>query len=113
MTKGMKTASVLLTVYCSLCILTCLCMRLYTTFFPSGFSSVCFKVGVFLAITSAINPLGLCCAIVNLFGDFRVKRETGAPPRWHIRLWLLAGIPLSAVCWCLCICSFVYHSGGV
>ena len=110
--KAMKAATVLQILYCVGCVIVLVCMPLYTAFYPTAFGEVCFRIGATLALFSALNPLGLICAIVNGVGYYRNRTEISDERKKNsIYIWVAVGPILTSVLWYLSLCSYIYHSG--
>ena len=112
MTKTMKTCSVLLTFYFCLCGIVMICMPLYTRFYPSVFSTACFRIGAIVNFFCALNPMGIVSAIVNIFSYVSLRRQGRKPSSWLLA-WFIAGPFIAIAGWLQAIYSFVNHSGGV
>lgn len=112
MNKAMKAATALQILYCIGCVIVLVCMPLYTALYPTAFGEVCFRIGGTLALLSAINPMGLICAIINGVGYYRNRAAlSDERKRNGIYVWVAAGPMLTTLLWYLSICSFVHHSG--
>lgn len=88
-------------------------MPLYTAYYPSDFARVCFEIGVIMTLLSAINPIGIICAVTNLVSYIDHRKDADHKPSSKILLWVIVGPILTTLFWCLSIFFFVSHSGGV
>ncbi len=104
--KLFKTSVILQIIYCTCCMLVCVCMPLYHEFYTTPFGDICFKIGATLTLVSTFNPMGLFGVIISWFSFFnsRSKKELFGS---------LFSPLIIAISWILSVCFFVGYSGGV
>lgn len=112
MSKAMKASTALQVLYCIGCVTVLVCMPLYSVFYATEFGEICFRIGGTMALLSAINPIGIICAIINGVGYYRKRAElSDERGKDRVYIWVAAGPVLTTLVWYLSICSFIYHSG--
>ncbi len=112
--KIFNVCAILQCLYCLGCIIVMICMPLYTAFYPSEFSDICFGIGAVMNLISFLNPVALICWIIILIAfciDHKVIRNKKV--KIVMIIWLVLSPILSVLCWIGSVCSFVAHSGGV
>lgn len=115
MIKAMKISFALQLLYCIGCGIVLVCMPLYTLFYPTAFSGICFKVGATMTFVSALKPVGIVCGIINIVSYIseRQMANNDQQIKKMSLVWVIMGPILTTLCWLLAILSFVFHSGGV
>lgn len=113
MRRMWKISPALQILYCMGCSVVLVCMSLYAAFYTTAFGEICFKMGEVMFLLSALNPIGIICAIGNLVSYLgRRKNSENKPPSGAL-VWVICGPILTTVFWCLSICAFVHYTGGV
>ena len=112
--KTFNICAILQCLYCLGCIIVMICRPLYTIYYPSTFSEVCFKIGVILTLVSTFNPICflcfICLLIVYCIDHYLIKEKK---TKVLMIVWLVISPVLQIMCWIFAVGAFVTNSGGV
>ena len=112
--KTFNICAILQCLYYLGCIIVMICMPLYTIYYPSAFSEVCFKIGVIFIFASTFNPICflsfICLLIVYCIDHYLIKKKK---TKVLMIVWLVISPVLHIMCWIFAVGAFVAHSGGV